>query len=109
MILCDWETAICGPMGRDAGTFTSFPTVWALFSAFASSDLGASVCSFMDDDLDMFHVSEEMKMEWMDDDRNSKKGLNKIKLAMFMSRNVSYHNICQLCQLKGQVNAPTVA
>ena len=36
-------------------------------SAFDSSDLGASMCSFMDDDLDMFPVSEEMKMQWADD------------------------------------------
>ncbi|KAL7564763.1 hypothetical protein ACA910_010170 [Epithemia clementina (nom. ined.)] len=36
-------------------------------SAYDSSDLGASMCSFIDDDSDHFPVTEEMKMQWADD------------------------------------------
>ena len=29
-VICDWETSICGPQGRDAGLFMSFPIACAL-------------------------------------------------------------------------------
>eukprot|EP00527_Entomoneis_sp_CCMP2396_P001990 CAMPEP_0198137814 /NCGR_PEP_ID=MMETSP1443-20131203/1268_1 /TAXON_ID=186043 /ORGANISM="Entomoneis sp., Strain CCMP2396" /LENGTH=548 /DNA_ID=CAMNT_0043799371 /DNA_START=277 /DNA_END=1923 /DNA_ORIENTATION=- len=29
-LICDWETAICGPAGRDAGVFMAFPSACAL-------------------------------------------------------------------------------